>query len=426
MRVKQWNQLVLLGVLCLFMLLLFASCGKTQPPPVMRIAPVKASTPTWVSAAKKQGFSSHGQYIAAQAITLAQNLYGAQNNQYYADDPTLASTIAYWKQTCQNADGSLCTEARSGSLQCVEFATGIFAAIDDELPYIGNANQFWNLYHAKAGWQEIPAQSARTDAPALGDIATWTGEGDGHLAIVVDLQAPQNGQDGYITVAQANAPDLFDNLTWHANGQIDSWSGYTLQGFIRQQQIAPCLQQQVTSTQQQWEVLAIQAAVYYGIPSKYFLKQLCQSGFQAVNSQGKAVISATGAIGIAQLPAQVAAQIPRCVTNFVNNAIDCAQMPGSLPAGTGIDPTKPAQAIPAAAYEMSTLYAHYLHNSGSKVAPDDIEAYEMALAAYNTGTKSVDRAVQTCKVTGWLTCLNRQQPRQQAKNYVNAILGVSL
>ncbi len=432
MKTKPWEYIVALGFMTIFLLLLLAACGGTQTQAQTQsqtpwIGPASTSAPTWVNTAKDQGFSSHGQYIAAEALALAQSLYGAQNNQYYADDPALASAIAYWKQTCPSANGSLCADAKSGNLQCVEFVAGIFASIDDQLPFIGDASQFWQLYQNKAGWQEISAQSGHTATPALGDMVTWSGGPAGHLAIVVDLQPPEKGQNGSITVVQANAPDLFDNLTWHANGQFDSWSGYKLQGFIRQREIAPCLQQQATPLQQQWEVLAIQTAVHYGTPSKYFLRQLCQSGFQADNSQGKAVISTTGAIGIAQLPASVAAQVPRCVVNFVNNAVNCAQMAGSLPAGKGINPTKPAEAIPAAAYVMSTLYVHYLQNSAIKVPQDDVAAYEMALAAYHMGTTaSVDQAVQTCKVAGWLNCLNRQQPQHQIKNYVKAILGVSL
>jgi len=306
-------------------------------------------------------------------------------------------------------------------LQCVEFVSGAFASIDDQLPYIGNADQFWNLYRDKSGWQEIPASAVRTEHPVVGDMMAWSGEDSGHLAIVVDVQVPTGNQDGYIEVAQANAPGAFEQLTWHANGQIDSWSGYTLQGFIRQQQLAPCLQKQATPEQQQWSVLAIEAAVHYGVPSRYFLNQICQSGFQATDQQGKPVVSTNGGIGIVQMPASMAAQVPRCVTNFVNNAPDCMKMPGSLPTGVGIDPTKPAQALPAAAYEMYTLYQHYLQNKFIHAPQDDVLAYTMALAAYNAGTVTVDNAVNSCQKQ-WLDCLNQQQPDHQTSNYVHAIL----
>ena len=316
----------------------------------------------------------------------------------------------------------MCAEARSGNLQCVEFITGAFAAIDDELPYVGDASTFWNAYRNEAGWQEIPAQAISTTAPQLGDMVAWSGNDFGHLALVVDVQAPTfsagSSKDGYIAVVQSNAPSLIERLTWHANGQIDSWPGYTLQGFIRQQEIAPCLQAQSTPQQRQWETLALQAAVHYGTPSKYFLHQICQSSFETYDAQGRVVASQTGARGMAQLLPSVAAQIPRCVIDFENNAPNCDQMPGSLPSGKGIDVTKPDEALPAAAYEMSTLYTYYL-----KRKPEaDIKAYEMALAAYHEGTVPVDHAVNSCGTQRWLNCLSGQDSNS-ASDYIRAILG---
>ncbi|HEY4386760.1 MAG TPA: CHAP domain-containing protein, partial [Ktedonobacteraceae bacterium] len=338
------------------------------------IVPVSVHAPAWFNSAKQQGFTTHGQYIAAQAIALSYSIYGNQNNQYYADDPALAPALAYWKSVCQNGDGSVCADAQSGNLQCVEFVAAVFATIDDELPSIGDANRLWSLYQGKPGWQEIPTSAVRQQIPALGDMVAWSGGKAGHLALVVDVTPPAHGQDGSITVVQTEAPDLYDQLTWHANGQIDSWKGYKLQGFIRQQELAPCLQQQSTSQQQQWETLAVQAAVHYGTPSKYLLQQICQSGFQATNSAGQAVIGPSGGVGIAQMSPLIAAQVPRCVIDVVHNSPNCAQMPGSLPAGKGIDPNKPEEALPAAAYEMSALYAHYRQNKAVQGPQSELQA----------------------------------------------------
>jgi hypothetical protein len=371
---------------------------------------------------KRQGFATQGQYIAAQAIALSHSIYGPQNNEYYADDPMLGSALAYWQRACQNANGSLCADAQSGNLQCVEFVAAIFATIDDELPYIGNADRFWTLYQGKPGWQEIPASAVRQQAPAPGDMVAWSGGKAGHLALVVSTQPPTPGRDGSITVVQTEAADLFDKLTWHANGQIDSWPGYTLQGFIRQQQIAPCLQLHATPPQQHWEVLTMQAAVHYGTPVKYLLRQICQSGFQATNSAGHVMISVTGAVGIAQLSPQIAAQIPRCVTNFVANAANCDQMPGSLPSGKGVDATKPEEVLPAAAYEMSVLYAHYRQNKAVQGPQSELQAYSMALAAYTAGPDIVDKAVNSCQMQGWLNCLDQWQPDHHIHQYIDAVL----
>jgi hypothetical protein len=430
---EQWVGILRNGVLLLLPLifvLVFWARMRALPPPASThktwVAPVSVDTPTWVAGMKQQGFATHGQYLAAQAIALSHSIYGALENEYYADDPTLRPAIAYWNRACQNAHGSLCADAQSGNLQCVEFVAAIFAVIDDELPYIGNANQFWTLYQGKPGWQEIPASAVRQQTPAPGDMVAWSGGKAGHLALVVDVQPPAHGHDGSITVVQTEAADLFDRLTWHANGTIDSWPGYTLQGFIRQQEIAPCLQQQSTPLQQHWEALAMQAAVHYGTPAKYLLQQICQSGFQTTNSAGHVLVSPTGAIGIAQLSPSLARQVPRCVINFVNNAANCAQMPGSLPSGKGVDPTKPEEALPAAAYEMSALYAHYRQNKAVQGSQSELQAYTMALAAYNAGPELVDKAVNSCQAQGWLNCLNQWQPDHHTQKYIDAVLGINV
>jgi hypothetical protein len=418
---------ILLALVALALVLFLAERGPTtasQPSATPSIAPQPVSSPTWVDTQKKQGFRSQGQYIAAEAIIMARNLYGEQANQYYADAATMKTAYAYWQRTCQHADGSLCEAAKSGNLQCVTFLAGVFASIDDELPSIGDANRFWDLYQNKEGWLEIAASTIRTTAPALGDLVVASGGRAGHLAIIVDLQAPAMGQDGSITVAEANAPSAFERLTWHTNGQVDIWSGYHFQGLIRQQEIAPCLRQQATPTQQQWSALAMEAAVHYGTPQKYFLRQICQSGFQISDAQGHTLISASGGIGIAQLPASVARNIPRCVTNFVQNAQNCDQRVGSVPTGVGIDPTVPEQALPAAAYTMSMLYEHYRQSPSVRVAQDALVAYTMALAAYNTGPQAVDNAVSSCKVANWLNCLDSQQADHHTRGYIRAVLGV--
>ena len=428
-KLRRERTVLSLSIVSSFLLLLLAACStgvpvESQSPGTQTIAPTSANVPSWFARAKKQSFLSHGQYIAAEAIAVASALCGTQTNEYYTDDPAMTEVIAYWKRACQNADGSLCADAQSGNLQCVEFVSGVFAMIDDELPYGADANQFWQLYQGKSNWREIPVTSVPADAPALGDMMVWSGNASGHLAIVVDQQAPTKESDGYIEVAQANAANAFERLTWHTNGQIDSWSSYQLQGFIRQQEIAPCLRPQATPLQEQWETLAIEAAVQYGIPSKYFLRQLCQSGFRSEDQQGHPLVSSTGAIGIAQLPESIAAHIPRCVINFVANAPNCDRFPGSLPAGSGIDPMKPVEALPAAAYEMSALYSHYLHHKSMQMPQDEIAGYKMALAAYNAGAPIVDKALNACGKMHWLGCLDRQQKDHSSKNYISIVLKV--
>jgi hypothetical protein len=201
-----------------------------------------------------------GAAIAAEATLMQNNLYGIQTNQYNDNNPVFQKAIQYWQETCHNPDGSYCDEAKSGSLQCVEFVTGVFASVGSPLPQdgIGNGNQFWQLYHHRLGWTEIPVGGM----PALGDIVAWSQQPDphqpratlyGHLAIIVDFRAPTLQHDGFVTVADANAPGTlypgsdqpgnFYRMTWHSNSYIrshiprpdvlDTWPYFHVQGFIR-------------------------------------------------------------------------------------------------------------------------------------------------------------------------------------------------
>jgi hypothetical protein len=130
-------------------------------------------------------------------------------------------------------------------------------------------------------------------------------------------------------------------------------------------------------------------------------------------------------MGIAQLSPLIAAQIPRCVTNFVDNAANCDQMPGSLPSGKGVDAAKPEEALPAAAYEMSVLYAHYRQNKAVQGPQSELQAYSMALAAYTAGPDIVDKAVNSCQMQGWLNCLDQWQPDHHTHTYIDAVLVIN-
>lgn len=115
--------------------------------------------------------------------------------------------------------------------------------------------------------------------------------------------------------------------------------------------------------------MAAQAATKYGVPADLFTAQINQeSGFDP-NAK-----SAAGALGIAQF------------------------MPATAK-GYGINPLNPAQALPAAAKLMASLYKKY----GS---------WDLALAAYNAGAGTVDAYLAG----------KRQLPTQTTA-YVSAILG---
>ncbi len=404
-----------------------------------------------------------GNAISAVAQTLQEHLFGYRANLYSPTDPAWKDAFTYWSQTCHNTDGTLCDEAKSGSLQCVEFVTGTYGAANDPLPAVGNGNQFWGLYANRAGWQEIP----NGQMPYNGDIAAWSGGEFGHVAIVVGARAPQGGTNGYVRVAEANAPGTafpgsvqpgnFYTMTWTANG-VETWPGYQLLGFIHQtsgQSIIPHdllplvaatgaklasslntpavgtpMVQKVnntalpalTGTQLQWESLTMQEANRFQLPATYFTKQINQeSGFQTN------ALSRAGATGIAQFEPSTAAGIPRCVTDL-NAPADCAATAAGMQQGKGIDPNNPQQALPGAAYYMSQLFAHYLTMSTGYTEQDRSMAYARAVAAYNSGQGTVDNAVASCGST-WLNCIDQQQSKNETidyhetRDYVQVILG---
>ena len=52
-------------------------------------------------------------------------------------------------------------------------------------------------------------------------------------AVVTGVTPPQNGQPGRVTFAQANSPTSTASLPIAADGTIQAWPGYQVQGAIR-------------------------------------------------------------------------------------------------------------------------------------------------------------------------------------------------
>lgn len=124
----------------------------------------------------------------------------------------------------------------------------------------------------------------------------------------------------------------------------------------------------------QYVAMAEQDAIDVGISPTYFVRQInLESGFNPN------AVSPGGAVGIAQF------------------------MP-STAAGLGIDPWNPVQALKAAAQMMANSY----HTYGD---------YAKALAAYNAGSASLQRAVNSCGAN-WLSCMS-----PETQHYVAVIMG---
>lgn len=389
--------------------------------------------------------------------------YGAADI-YDAKSGVWKTAYEYWLHVQCGSGTNLCQEAQSRNLQCVEFVTGVFATLNDPLPrqYIGNGNQFWEKFPDNADWKKIPVgPDAR---PQRGDMIGWEGAEFGHIAIVVDVAEPKDGKDGFITVAEANAPGnrYADPLhvgntyrmIWHTNGKIDTWPGYTVQGFIRQLTRRPTMVSPtfgapdlknfhdlppILDEDKRWLQLAIMAAGYYRLYPPYFWRQIyAESGFDPWQRDGAGKIvldkdknpvpkkSSAGAIGIAQFMPGTAAGIPRCAINLAGLDPDCSADPNSLPPGTGIDPAKPEEAIPGAAYHMWDLIRNYAKYCPGQVfgecKVDQWVAYARALGAYNAGDGPPQDAIRRCG-DRWLQCLDDRQPSHETRLYIIKIMG---
>jgi hypothetical protein len=343
--------------------------------------------------------------IAQAALTLQDHIFGARANEYNTSDQFMQPIISYWKRYCHNADGSLCSLAQSGNLQCVEFVSAAQWLAGDPLPRIDDAINFWSDYAQIPGWSEIPSPSDYSNLPFVpptsGDLMIWRNEGPGHIAIVVDYQAPTATQNGSITVAEGNAPGnrwqpfpspLPGNtytMPVSPNGVIATWPGYVVVGFLHHfahasgqtadagaQTLPAGLTFAVPYVQQAWGD-ALQA----DIPPGFFVRQIEQeSGFHPN------AVSPAGAIGIAQF------------------------MPATA-RGLGINPWDPHASLQTAAHLMATYQQEY---GGD---------YAKALAAYNGGPGEVSQAEEQAAQMGqpaqWMNFLV-----PETRTYIRIIMGI--
>src|SRR5579859_127069 len=206
--------------------------------------------------------------VALAAQTLQEHVFGQHANQYDASDELIQRVLPYWMASC-SFGGQLCPEAQSGNLQCVEFVSGAFFLGGDPLPATANVEDLWPLYQHRDGWTEIPATVYPPEMrglPLPGDMMVWRGGGHledgqyveyGHVAVVIAVSPPQVGQDGFVTVAEGNAPGnrwvgihTADPGNWytmplHPDLSVDTWGaftdaagthydGYAVLGYIRQ------------------------------------------------------------------------------------------------------------------------------------------------------------------------------------------------
>ena len=152
------------------------------------------------------------------------------------------SVIAYGNAVCPG-----CFAWQSGTYQCVSFVRGAYGPIYP-MQWTANAFDLWALYQGKPGWQEIPSAAGaayQRTMPLPGDVMVFKDASVGHVAIVMSVAPPANGQNGSVTFANANSVAPYTTMPLLPDLSVDasSWPGYTVWGYLR-----PALPQTVTPT----------------------------------------------------------------------------------------------------------------------------------------------------------------------------------
>lgn len=148
--------------------------------------------------------------------------------------------IAYGQAWCQSHGD--CSDWSNGGYQCVSFVRGAYSQVYP-MKLTNDAFGLWATYQHLPSWQEIPAAAAadvgQRFLPEPGDIMVFKDNALGHVAIVLTVQAPQDGKNGLITFANANSSSAYDQMPLQPNLLVDTraWdpSGEIVQvwGYIR-------------------------------------------------------------------------------------------------------------------------------------------------------------------------------------------------
>jgi hypothetical protein len=142
------------------------------------------------------------------------------------------SVIAYGNQVCPG-----CWAWQNGTYQCVSFVRGAYSQAYP-MRWTANAFDLWALYQGKPGWAEIPSGAAppgQRGMPLPGDAMVFKDSGLGHVAIVMSVLPPVDGQNGSITFANANSVSPYTTMPLLPDLSVDtsSWPGYTVWGYLR-------------------------------------------------------------------------------------------------------------------------------------------------------------------------------------------------
>jgi hypothetical protein len=210
--------------------------------------PTGAGTPVDLAAACSPG-SPYGSAVVAWARRMADALYvnpacgsqrgGTCNDTWYTS-AFPQPVIQYGQTWCRTQGG--CADWANGSYQCVSFVRGAYSQVYP-MTVSNDAFALWGTYQHVPGWQEIPAAATTNVAarglPQPGDVMVFQSTGVGHVAIVLQVQAPVNGKPGQVQFANANSSSAYDQMPIEPDLTIDTaeWapSGghYVVWGYLR-------------------------------------------------------------------------------------------------------------------------------------------------------------------------------------------------
>lgn len=228
----------------------------TAPPTVGVSTPTRAaSAATATAMSENEDFcypsSQYGAAVVSWARKMADALYAPAScgNQprvgrcavKYYDPKTFPSQVIAYGQTWCTAHHD-CSDWAPDNYQCVSFVRGAYSQVYP-MKYTNDAFGLWATYQHLPGWEEIPAAAtpdvAQRFLPEPGDVMVFKDLGVGHVAIVIQVQPPQNGTNGWIEFANANSSSAYDRMPLMPNLLVDTreWApsgeDYIVWGYLR-------------------------------------------------------------------------------------------------------------------------------------------------------------------------------------------------
>ncbi len=383
--------------------------------------------------------------VVTSALAIESHLAGDRLQQFMVGGPPdVQKVTTFWQQHNKDLNNIQCGDSVYMSYYMAGHPfTNVPFAFDSAINY-------WKTFQPNTGsdWQQIPVGQA----PLPGDIMVWDDGVDGHVAVVVNVNQAQGSTPANVIVAQANSPAIFigngytdfvtpnhqEWIPWLTTpgihlGEMDmtpdyhirTWPGYTVVGLLRDPMLLTMgLQTGNTNLliglnvtlppglNSPYVSVAEAAAAKYGYNPILFVRQInLESGFNPN------AISPAGAAGIAQFEPGTAPGWGIRVDNSQDDKphpCSSAGLNNQLSSYLCDERFDAVMSLDAAARMMLASYNNYL---GSGTAQGQIEAYKMALAAYNCGGGCVTTSINQGGMN-W-----KQHLPAETQNYILNITG---